>query len=657
MGMVVRTNTMAINAQRQLNLNNNKVSKSLEKLASGYKINRAGDDAAGLAISERMKAQIKGLDAASNNSQDGISLVQTAEGALNEVHDMLNRMVELATKAANGVYTESQRANYSDEVEQLKSEINRIADSTNFNSLKLLDGTMGLNTSGFKVGDAVAATDGSINLNPTDIKVGSQSTVLQRPEFAIDLNSLSIKGTKGTGDTVNLQFKFAGQTFNVDNIDVENDVNTEAIGNALKNAMTNAGAKVKIGDLEFDAADITVTQSEIKFVYNAAGKSFDAAAAKKFNDLISGEFGYEVTSNTKGAMIKGDVAHGLKSIKSAVGESDGDRAHVTIDLSNAIQHGNRIKIGDITAVIKTDANNTPTVNAGAGEELIDVSGVAEDKRVEEAVRIITTKNKVAGNFIITSNGQTKIHLDQKGNSNLVLDSEALVKNLVGGTSTPKNASRTITVNGDALKNGDSINVNGTRYTITDKQTNKANEVYVAKLGKGATSEDIAKALGDKIGTRAIVKNEAITVSAEKATDAAPAVLGGGLTLQVGDTYEDFNILNVGASDIHTAALGLDGVDISGQAVAGASINIINAAIDSVSKTRAGFGALQNRLEHTINNLDTTSENLTAANSRIRDTDMAKEMMEYTKMNVLVQSAQAMLAQANQQPQSVLQLLQ
>ena len=149
MGMVVRTNTMAINAQRQLNLNNNKVSKSLEKLASGYKINRAGDDAAGLAISERMKAQIKGLDAASNNSQDGISLVQTAEGALNEVHDMLNRMVELATKAANGVYTESQRGNYADEVAQLKSEIDRIADSTNFNSLKLLDGTMGLNTSAF----------------------------------------------------------------------------------------------------------------------------------------------------------------------------------------------------------------------------------------------------------------------------------------------------------------------------------------------------------------------------------------------------------------------------------------------------------------------------------------------------------------------------
>lgn len=142
MGMVVRTNTMAINAQRQLNLNNGKVSKSLEKLSSGFKINRAGDDAAGLAISERMKAQIKGLDAASSNSQDGISLVQTAEGALNEVHDMLNRMVELATKAANGVYTASQRGNYAAEVEALKDEIDRIAEGTNFNQLQLLNGNL-----------------------------------------------------------------------------------------------------------------------------------------------------------------------------------------------------------------------------------------------------------------------------------------------------------------------------------------------------------------------------------------------------------------------------------------------------------------------------------------------------------------------------------
>ncbi len=133
----------------------------------------------------------------------------------------------------------------------------------------------------------------------------------------------------------------------------------------------------------------------------------------------------------------------------------------------------------------------------------------------------------------------------------------------------------------------------------------------------------------------------------KADNAATVEVDGGLILQVGDTYDPFNKLSVSVDDMHTEALGLDAVDISTQTTAGQAINIINDAIDSVSKTRAGLGAIQNRLEHTINNLDTTSENLTAANSRIRDTDMAKEMMEYTKMNVLVQSAQAMLAQANQ----------
>ena len=272
MGMVVRTNTMANNAFRQLGMNNNQVSKSLEKLASGYRINRAGDDAAGLAISESMKAQIKGLEAASSNSQDAISLVQTAEGALTEVHDMLNRMVELATKAANGTYTDDQRGNYQDEITQLQEEIDRIATSTKFNDTVLLDGTF----------------------QNKNMQVGTSAT------------------------------------------------------------------------------------------------------------------------------------------------------------------------------------------------------------------------------------------------------------------------------------------------------------------------------------------ETISVS---------------------------------ISGMQTDDLGVSGVNVSSQTGANAAIEDINDAIKTVSKTRSGLGAMQNRLEHTINNLDTTAENLSAANSRIRDTDMAKEMMKYTQMNVLVQSAQAMLAQANQQPQSVLQLLQ
>ena len=159
MGMVVRTNTMANNAFRQLGMNNTQVSKSLEKLASGYRINRAGDDAAGLAVSESMKAQIKGLEAASSNSQDAISLVQTAEGALTEVHDMLNRMVELATKAANGTYTDEQRGNYQDEISQLQAEIDRISQTTDFNGQKLLNGSITTTGLTMQVGATAATTN------------------------------------------------------------------------------------------------------------------------------------------------------------------------------------------------------------------------------------------------------------------------------------------------------------------------------------------------------------------------------------------------------------------------------------------------------------------------------------------------------------------
>ena len=403
MGMVVRTNVMATNAFRQLGMNNSAVSKSLEKLASGYRINRAGDDAAGLAISERMKAQIKGLDAASNNSQDGISLVQTAEGALNEVHDMLNRMVELATKSANGVYTSGQRSNYEDELNQLKDEIDRIADSTNFNSLKLLDGSMdGTN----RASTAVAADAGKYN------------------GFTLDVSSGFMAGVT------------------------------------------------------------------VKVAYNAG----------------TGAGGTDET------------------VKAAWGNND----------------------------------NTLTIT---------VTGKKDDS------------------FTLTQ---------------------------------------------DAI-NDAIANATGTKPADLKD--------FDVKLSENVTFTDTA------------------TDKADLVAGTATTATGTALELQVGDTYEDFNMLKVSVGDMHVEALGLEAITIANQKDAGAAINLINSAIDQVSETRSGLGAIQNRLEHTINNLDTTSENLTAANSRIRDTDMAKEMMTYTKMNVLTQSAQAMLAQANQQPQAILQLLQ
>ena len=386
MGMVVRSNIMAVNAQRQLGMNNSQVGKALEKLSSGYRINRAGDDASGLAISEKMKAQIKGLDTASLNSQDGISLVQTAEGALTEVHNMLNRMSELATRAANGINEDSNRASLQKEVAKLQEEIDRISKSTNFNNLKLLDGSQTY---------ATATAAGNAN----------------------GVQNLTIEGG-----------------------------NLSATGQGVSVALSAQG-------------EVTVT----------------------------------VTGGTNVAFKTTQTGKGFYSITA------------------------------------------------------DLSKVTDDK----------VKAAWAG----------------------------------------------VTLN---------------------------------------FSVDEAKDDGTYVTTAAAIQNVG---------------KNGSMQLQIGDTADDFNQLKVGIGDMSSKGLGIDKVDISNQDGAAKAIDTIKNAIDRVSAQRASLGATQNRLEYTINNLDTASENLQSANSRIRDTDMAKMMMEYTKMNVLTQSAQAMLAQANQQPQSVLQLLQ
>ena len=388
MGMVVRSNIMAVNAQRQLGMNNSQVGKALEKLSSGYRINRAGDDASGLAISEKMKAQIKGLDTASLNSQDGISLVQTAEGALTEVHNMLNRMAELATRAANGINEDSNRASLQKEVAKLQEEIDRISEGTNFNNLKLLDGSQ--------------------------TYAGNKALIGQGTDNGI--KGLSVEGGNlSTDDTI---------------------------------TVTISGDSV--GKITVTASDNTVV-----FTTTQTGKGF-----------------YSITA--------------------------------------------------------------------------DVSKVT-DESVKKAWAGVTI------NFSV-----------------------------------------------------DQASTDGT-YKAGQQQ-------FIAGENKS-------------------------------------------MQLQIGDTADSFNQLKVSIGSMSSAALGVDKVDISSQDGAAKAIDVIRNAIDRVSSQRASLGATQNRLEYTINNLDTASENLQAANSRIRDTDMAKMMMEYTKMNVLTQSAQAMLAQANQQPQSVLQLLQ
>ena len=410
--MRIQHNIMAMNAYRNYANNTSALSKNLEKLSSGYKINRAGDDAAGLAISEKMRAQITGLDKAQDNAKDGISLVQTAEGALTEVHDMLNRMYELAEQSANGTFEDgTDRKQLQKEVNQLKSEINRIADSANFNGIKLLDGSMSANAT-----------------------------------------------TKLTSTATNSK---AGVDLNI------------------------------VADSVYDAA------------------------------------------------------------------------------------GNRTEL-DFSLFVTTTANSAGVSVNEDGTVLITVMGKDADGISAEEIQAMLAKAKAAN---------SKVSEDIM---NAVRDATVTGKGIVA----PKSAA------------------NAAKWT------------------------DVA------------------TV-----TSSTTANKGESLVLQIGDTSDRFNQLRVGIKDCHVDALGLTDMRIGDQDSAAKALDKIKSAINYVSDVRGTLGATQNRLDHTINNLSVMQENIQDAESTIRDTDVADEMMAYTKNNILIQSAQAMLAQANQVPQGVLQLLQ
>ncbi len=715
MGMVVRTNTMALNAYRQLGMNNSAVAKSLEKLSSGFRINRAGDDAAGLAISEKMKAQITGLETASANAQDGISLIQTAEGNLNEVHDMLNRMVELASKSANGTYTSQERQALQDEVNSLLDEIDRISKSANFNGTKLLDGTMGLNKDAFTKFEslnAVKASDGTIDISglvakETDgtpkVHLEAATVAAAAPSATIDLGDLAITGNKA-GDKITLTI--AGKDYEITSAADDDLDSATKIATALKAAIQSSAQGVKSADGAHDGttaanndairignAAYTVggTGSTITLTYagrydSATGNTFVAETAYTGTadqaDSINGELGFDVvvksvttTDGTRG----GDVIHKATNVGQAKAAVNATKAGIDIKLTaDLIKQGNTLTIDGKTFMFQTEAT-APTAPAGVTATTINVSAAKTDEeRIHMAADLLSKQAEFNGagddatrTWKIGVNGDgTTIHIDQTtasatGKALDTYDKLVGVISAKGTATAAKSAGTKITFDASKLNAGDALNIGGQKY------------VFVKEAGDEVEKDAIAVTMGaDAAATLANLKTEVdkgaynmevaadgtnFTVYSDK-TDSttAPIVGGGGLTLQIGDTADIFNKMSVSVADMSAKGLGLEHlkkVGIMTESAASDAIDTIKTAINTVSNTRASMGALQNRLDHTINNLDVAVENLSAANSRIRDTDMAKEMMNYTKMNVLVQSAQAMLAQANQQPQSVLQLLQ
>ena len=555
--MRIQHNIMAMNAYRNYTNNTSALSKNLEKLSSGYKINRAGDDAAGLAISEKMRAQITGLNKAQDNAKDGISLVQTAEGALTEVHDMLNRMYELSEQSANGTFEDAtDRTQLQKEVTQLKDEINRIADSANFNGIKLLDGSMS------SAGKATAAGD---------------------LEFAA---TKAVTGSSTSGAFVDAAANMtAGKTVSY-TVSWKDEAGTEH-SKTVDLTMSDDQTKLVAADgTEYDLQAKKPTKTELGQAFLAELKK-DSTLNASF-DISLNTDALTFTSKTAGASGATITALGMKSSDTtaftdtqlAAGKINGTKTKVGLD---------SMQVVDFSGVGVVDGSKAVTAE-DAAKNIFEIDG---------------------HKFLFAKNGSTAENLKDVG-------SDVTVITLAADTYSEQN---------------DGANVAATinRVTGMDLKYNKVEnqDAGIAQYGITYSGEKKLSTTGDD----------------------------NSLVLQIGDTSDSWNQLKVSIEDCHTTALGIDALDIGNQVGAGAALDTIKNAINYVSDVRGTLGATQNRLDHTINNLSVMEENIQDAESTIRDTDVADEMMAYTKNNILIQSAQAMLAQANQVPQGVLQLLQ
>ena len=497
--MVVQHNLTAMNSNRMLGLTSAAQAKSTEKLSSGYKINRAADDAAGLSISEKMRKQIRGLTQASANAQDGISTVQTAEGALTEVHDMLQRMNELAVKAANGTESESDRTAIQQEIDQLTTEIDRVAETTKFNETYLLKG-----------------------------------------------DSSAAKGTS-----------YSYKNF--------------------------AGTAVK------------------------AAATFTADTATSIALAVSMEAASKVNQDDQNELLKALRDSGVS----------------------------------VTAKSEWDANKTGGAGAKTTTYTLQLNGKAAE------LYDVTTDDPTSGKFTISTKDGVKLGtLTASGFAQTATDAA--------------DASATVILNASSVTAAKSTAHTAAYY---DKDGNRISEndlenyFSTSYAGKTTTTGTVsaradAKQVYDAVGNKTVLSKEDISYSRDKV-----GALAVGLHVGADATSNNqiaMNIASMSAKGLGINGLKMDGTDDSN---ALAAIEKIKAAITKVSAQRSDLGAVQNRLEHTINNLDNVVENTTSAESQIRDTDMATEMVKYSNNNILSQAGQAMLAQANQSNQGVLSLLQ
>lgn len=609
MPQVINTNIASLNAQRNLNASQGQANVALERLSSGLRINSAKDDAAGLAISERFQSQIAGLNQAQRNANDGISLAQTAEGAMDEITNNLQRIRELSVQAANATNSISDRQALNQEVQQRIDEINRIASQTSFNGLKVLDGTFGTQT--FQVGANAGETIGISGLDSRGSEIGAVMKLTD--------NMAGFAGGETRLDISNLDFTTA--------LTVDGTIGDHDISSALSADYS--------GDADPAASFADALQSEIQNNVTGLGEATVEVSEDGTSLIINNPTDQSIDASftvrdTSGTAAQDSLAAGT-TIQEATGNSQ------TIDLTSLdFTNGGKITIG----------GNEVTIDAGdtGGDVASKLQTLLQNEVDPDLTATFATNTITIANTAVADGGNNDVTLD---NAIVIEDGQGTFDNVTGGSISTIAATDETSL-ATKFQDGETFNfqvdINGTNYEF--ENMGSLNDI-VSQINAQSNETGVQANLNRS--------NDEIYFSSqfeEPFTVNIQADLDNDGTFD--PTTETVQSL---AATVEDNSKSMNDIDISTPEGADVAMIAVDYAIDTINGFRAELGAVQNRFESTIANLATTSENLSASNSRIRDADFAAESAELARTQVLQQAGLSVLAQANARPQQVLQLLQ
>ncbi len=709
MPLVINTNIGSLNAQRQLVSSGNELSTAMERLSSGKRINTAADDAAGLAISNRMTSQVRGLNQAVRNANDGISLIQTAEGALDETTNILQRMRELSIQSANGIYDDSNRQTLDAEVQQLIKELDRIAKTTTFNGQTLLDGSLGNvalqvgsqanQTIEFKIQamDAKTLGMGSVSVDMLGSEITSALSSLSLEESDILINGQSIGRFEGSSDT----FQDLIDNINDNVLGVDATGYTSLEGQGVGDGVLENGNKLQItlvaadgsGNNVFNITDTKDLPSLVAKINAVTGGAVSADLDDNGRLVMSNNSGSTMmvkgvdatgSSNAAGELI--ERATGFDTFDGAVARTDA--AYGQIILTS--EHGDPITVARGATGTLEDLQNLgfrESDKAGVVKGVgLSSAGAAQAWRVGDLVlngTIIDNKNTDSLQGKVNAiNNQSKetgvvahafaslsidlsmgdLALASTGTDNIVLNGVSIDLGLASG------ATASDLVNGfNANSNltGVTAKLSGTRIMLESDQ----GSIIVGNPSSNSILGATGPLSGALFQSYITSSSGALTSSSVAATSALSLVVEAGIKL-VSTNNNPISVelgtnadpKTLGLIEANSTAGGRFGTAIASVSVdtvdnAQKAIGVIDNALDAINDARSQLGAVNNRLDFTINNLLVVSENTSAAKSRIMDADFAAETAALSRAQVLQQASQAMLGQANASSQQVLQLLQ